>query len=373
MIYFDNSATTWPKPDRVYRGVYEFMKKYGANPGRGGHYMAQKASEAVYECREVAARLLGIDDCSKIIFTKNTTEALNMVIKGVLKPGDHAVCTSMEHNSVYRPLDKMSKNGVKFDIVQGDKDGIISPGNIEDAILPETKLVIVNHMSNVCGTIQDIEAISEIVHRKGALLLVDCAQSGGLININMNNVDFAAFAGHKGFYGPMGTGMLCINCDTDISSLTEGGTGSYSDSIVQPEEFPDRLESGTLNAPGIAGLCEGMKFVSVVGLDRIYEHEMKLTKYFTDNLRSIKGITMYGPDEYSKKGPVVAFNKAGMDCVTLAQKLNDKFSIASRAGYHCAYKSHQTIGSVDGCVRFSFGRFNTIDEVGKSLKAIELI
>lgn len=373
MIYFDNSATTWPKPDRVYRGVYEFMRKYGANPGRGGHYMAQKASDIVYECREIAAKLLGIDDCSRIIFTKNTTEALNIVIKGVLKPGDHAVCTSMEHNSVYRPLDKISKNGVKFDIVQGDKYGVVSADDLSKAIRAETKLVIVNHMSNVCGTIQDIEAISRIVHSKGALLLVDCAQSGGIVNPDMNFVDFAAFAGHKGLYGPMGTGLLCINSNVHIGSLTEGGTGSYSDSIAQPSEYPDRLESGTLNAPGIAGLCEGMKFVSVVGVDSIYEHEMRITKYFTDNLRSIKGVTVYGPEDYSIKGPVVAFNKSGTDCVTLSQRLNDKFSIASRAGYHCAYKAHQTIGSCNGCVRFSFGRFNTFDEAAKALKAIELI
>ncbi len=373
MIYFDNSATSWPKPDRVYRGVYEFMRKYGANPGRGGHYMAQKASDVVYECREVAAKLLGVPDCSRIIFTKNTTESLNIVIKGCLKPGDHAVCTSMEHNSVFRPLDKMTKNGVKFDIVQGCETGVVSAEDISKAIKPDTKLVIVNHMSNVCGTIQDIKSISRVVHSKGALLMVDCAQSGGVINIDMSSVDFAAFAGHKGLYGPMGTGMLCINCDADISSLSEGGTGSYSDSIIQPSEFPDRLESGTLNAPGIAGLCEGLKFVSVVGIDRIYDHEMKLTKYFTDNLRSIKGITVYGPTDYSLKGPVVAFNKDGIDCVSLAQTLNDKFHIASRAGYHCAYKAHQTIGSKDGCVRFSFGRFNTYEEAARSLKAIELL
>ena len=373
MIYFDNSATTWPKPDRVYRGVYEFMKKYGANPGRGGHFMSNKASEIVYECREVAAKLLGVEDCSKIIFTKNATESLNIVIKGTLKPGDHVVCTSMEHNSVYRPLDKMSNNGVKFDIVQGDDEGFVSPDDINDAMKENTKLVIVNHMSNVCGTIQDIEGISKIVHSKGALLLVDCAQSGGIIDIDMNLIDFAAFAGHKGLYGPMGTGLLCVNCDADISSLTEGGTGSYSDSIVQPREYPDRLESGTLNAPGIAGLCEGIKYVSILGTDRIYDHEMKLTKYFTDNLRSIRGITVYGPSDYTRKGPVTAFNKEGMDCVTLAQRLNDKFSIASRAGYHCAYMAHQTIGSKDGCIRFSFGKFNTLDEVSKALKVIELL
>ena len=373
MIYFDNSATSWPKPNRVYRGVYEFMKNVGANPGRGGHYMAQKASETVYECREVAARFFGVDDCSRIIFTKNTTEALNIVIKGCLKSGDHAVCTSMEHNSVYRPLDKMSENGVKFDIVSGDEMGYVTAQNIEEAMKPNTKLVIVNHMSNVCGTIQDIKAISKVVHNKGAMLLVDCAQSAGVIRLDISDADFVAIAGHKGLYGPMGTGLLCINCDYDLVSLMEGGTGSYSDSTIQPQEYPDRHESGTLNAPGIAGLCEGLKFLSILCSDMIYAHEMELTKYLTDNSRSIKGITVYGTADYDNKGPVVAFNKDGIDCVILSQMLNDKFSIASRAGYHCAYKAHQTIGSRDGCVRFSFGWFNTIEEVSKALKAIELL
>ncbi len=373
MIYFDNSATTWPKPDRVYRGVYEFMKKYGANPGRSGYDMAQKSSRVIYECRELIADMFGISDCSSIIFTKNTTEALNIIIKGVLKPGDHVITTSMEHNSVLRPLDKLSHNGVKFDIVNGDDNGYVDPNDIKNKINPYTKLIIVNHVSNVCGTVQNIQQIGDIAHKNGVLFAVDCAQSGGVVDIS-RNADFFALAGHKGLYGPMGTGILCINCKYKLGCLTEGGTGSYSTHLDQPDELPDKYESGTLNAPGIAGLCEGIKYVRIHGIDAIRHHEAMLAKYFMEGLGNIKGITIYGPRDIKRQTGVVAFNKSGYDCVTLSQMLNDKFKIASRAGYHCAYTAHRTIGSGDsGAVRFSFGNFNTKDEVAKALMAVNLL
>ena len=371
MIYFDNSATTWPKPDRVYRGVYEYMKKYAANPGRSGHTMARASSDIIYSCREITADFIGVSDPAKIIFTKNTTEALNIVIKGVLCAGDHAVCTSMEHNSVLRPLDKLSKNGVKFDIVWGDSSGYVSPQDIENAIRPNTKLVIVNHVSNVCGTIQDIAKIGKIAHKHGALYAVDGAQSGGVLDFDMTDIDFLCLAGHKGLYGPMGTGVLCINCDCPLDTLFEGGTGSYSSHLSQPDELPDRFESGTLNAVGLAGLMEGIKFLRVVGTSSILEHERHLASYFISGLMSIPGVVLYGSDDMSRRTGVVAFNKKDKDCVELAQTLNDRYNIACRAGYHCAYTAHQTIGSGDcGAVRFSFGRFNTKDEVSRALFAI---
>ena len=373
MIYFDNSATSWPKPDRVYRGVYEFMKKYGANPGRSSYYMSQKSSSMVYQCREVIADYFGIKDCSKIVFTKNATEALNIIIKGVLKPGDHAITTSMEHNSVLRPLDKMSSIGVKFDIVNGDERGIINPDDIERKIKPNTKLIIVNHVSNVCGTVQDINTMCDMAHNHNVLFAVDAAQSAGLLKI-YSKCDFIATAGHKGLYGPMGTGILCINNDIILDSLSEGGTGSYSELTTQPFELPDRLESGTLNAPGIIGLCEGIKFVRIVGIDAIFSHEMELAKYFIEGLNSIKNIKIYGINGLNNRVGVISFNKIGYDCVTFSQMLNDKFNIASRAGFHCAYTAHKTIGSSDGgTLRFSFGKFNTKDEVSKALYAINML
>lgn len=373
MIYFDNSATTWPKPDRVYRGMYEFMKKYGANPGRSSYNMSQKSSSMVFESREIVADFFGIDDCSKIIFTKNATEAINIVIKGVLKPGDHAITTSMEHNSVLRPLDKLSGFGVKFDIVKGDENGIVKPEDVEKMIKHNTKLIIVNHVSNVCGTIQDIKSICDIAHKYNVLFAVDAAQSAGLLDI-YKNCDFIATAGHKGLYGPMGTGILCINTDVLPDTLIEGGTGSYSDMTIQPYEFPDRFESGTLNAPGIIGLCEGIKFIKIVGRQEILRHETELTKCFIEGLNSIRDIKIYGINGINDRIGVVSFNKKGYDCVTFSQLMSDKFNVASRAGYHCAYKAHQTIASDEnGTVRFSFGKFNTKEEVLKALYAINIL
>lgn len=371
MIYFDNSATTWPKPDRVYRGVYEYMRKYAANPGRSGHAMARASSDIIYSCRELICEFIGGIDSTKVVFTKNATEALNIVIKGVMRGKGHAICTSMEHNSVLRPLDKLRKNGVKFDIVWGDSNGYVTPEDIEKKITPETKLVIVNHVSNVCGTIQDISSIGKIAHKHGALFAVDGAQSGGVLDFDMSNIDFLCLAGHKGLYGPMGTGVLCINCDYPLDTLFEGGTGSYSSHLSQPEELPDRFESGTLNAVGIAGLLEGIKFLRVVGTNSILEHERHLTSYFINGLMSIPNTAIYGSTDISKRTGVVAFNRKDKDCVELARILNDKYNIACRAGYHCAYTAHQTIGSGDcGAVRFSFGKFNTKDEVSRALFAI---
>lgn len=371
MIYFDNSATSWPKPDRVYRGVYEFMKKYGANPGRGAHAMSFEAQKVIYTCREMLCDFFGCSDSSSVIFTKNATESLNTVIKGVLKSGDHVITTSMEHNSVLRPLDKLTDFGVKSDIVWGGADGFVNPADIENMILPNTRLIIVNHVSNVCGTVQDISEIGRIAHRHGVLFAVDAAQSAGVLDFDMSNIDFLCTAGHKGLYGPMGTGVMCINCSEMIDTLTEGGTGSYSLDMEQPREYPDRFESGTLNAPGIAGLLEGVKFLRVVGTKAILEHEQRLAKYFIEGLSTIKGVKVYGCEDINKRTGVVAFNKNGFDCTQLSDILDSKYGIASRAGYHCAYKAHCTIGSgEEGAVRFSFGRFNTRDEISRALFAI---
>ena len=374
MIYFDNSATSWPKPDRVYRGVFEYMKKNGANPGRSSHSMAYASSNLIYSCRELLADFIGISDPSNIIFTKNTTEALNIVINGLLSAGDHVICTSMEHNSVLRPLDKLRQNGVEFDIVWGDSCGVVNPSDIEKHIRSNTALIIANHVSNVCGTIQDISAIGKIASKHNILFMVDGAQSGGVLDYDMTDIDFLCLAGHKGLYGPMGTGVLCINTQKAPAPIILGGTGSYSKSLTQPDEMPDLYESGTLNAPGIAGLLEGIKFLKVVGTENICHHERQLAKYFIEGLLNIKNTEIYGTNDISKRTGVVSFNKAGYDCTELCAILNDKYNIACRAGYHCAYTAHQTIGSGEtGSVRFSFGRFNTKEQVSKALLAISHI
>ncbi len=372
MIYFDNAATTWPKPDRVYRGVYEFMKSCAANPGRGGHRMARRSSDIVYTCREMLAEFIGVNDPSSVIFTKNATEALNTVIHGVMSSGGHAVCTSMEHNSVLRPLEDLARRGIiSYDMVWGNSEGFVTADDIIRRVRADTKLIVVNHVSNVCGSIQDISEIGAEAHKRGILFLADGAQSGGVINYNMDNIDFLALAGHKGLYGPMGTGVLCVNTDAYIAPLTQGGTGSYSSVLTQPDELPDRLESGTLNAVGIAGLLEGIKFLRVVGMEDILHHERELARYFIEGLSVIPNTVLYGTTDISKRTGVVAFNRTDIDCVTLAAVLSDKYDIASRAGLHCAYNAHRTIGSGDdGAVRFAFGRFNTRDEVSKALLAI---
>lgn len=372
MIYFDNAATTWPKPDRVYRGVYEFMKRSAANPGRSGHRMARRSSDTVYACREMIAEFVGGLDPSQVIFTKNTTEALNIVIHGVMCGGGHAVCTSMEHNSVLRPLEELARQGkISYDIAWGDECGTVSAEKIFSLVRSDTKLIAVNHVSNVCGTIQNISEIGAMAKDRGILFLVDGAQSGGVLKYDMKNIDFLCLAGHKGLYGPMGTGVLCINTDAYLPSLMQGGTGSYSSFAAQPDELPDRLESGTLNAVGIAGLLEGVKFLRVVGTDDILHHERELTRYFIEGLSVIPNTIVYGAKDINMRTGVVAFNKANIDCVTLAGTLSDKYDIASRAGFHCAYNAHKTIGcGDDGAVRFSFGRFNNREEASKALLAI---
>ena len=372
MIYLDNSATSWPKPDRVYRGVYDFMKKCGANPGRSGYESAEYASEVVYNCRELICNMFGLKNPSNVIFTKNTTEALNIVIKGVLNFGDHVVCTGMEHNSVLRPLEDLKKKGISYDVVMADESGFVSPDKIFQKVGRNTKLIVVNHVSNVCGTIQNIETIGDMARKRGILFLVDGAQSGGILNYTMENIDFLCLAGHKGLYGPMGTGVLCINTDVPIKPYTLGGTGSYSSLLSQPKELPDMLESGTVNAPGIAGLCEGLKFLRFVGIDEILNHERRLTKYFLEGLGQMKNIRVYGPGDLMHRTGVVSFNKEGRDCTEISDILSSKYGICTRAGYHCAYMAHCCLGTNEtGTVRVSFGRFNTMDDVSKTLFAID--
>ncbi len=375
MVYLDNSATSWPKPNRVYRAVYEFMKKSAANPGRGGHKMAVEASEVVYYCRELMCSMFNASNPSNVVFTKNTTEALNMAIKGVIKKGDHIIATSMEHNSVLRVLYKLASEGfITYDIVYADNKGYVKCNDIEAKIKPNTRLVVVNHISNVCGSIQPIYEIGALCKRHKLYFLVDGAQSGGIVPIDMykNNISLLALAGHKGLMGPMGTGALIVADGIGLNTIFEGGTGSYSKELLQPLEMPDRLEAGTLNAPGICGLLEGLKYITVVGINNIYEHELALTRLFLKGLNDIKNIKVYGPTANDLRCGVVSLNIEGKDCVETAEILSNRYNIAVRAGYHCAYTAHETIGSSDtGTIRFSFGPFNTAEDVKKSLFALK--
>ncbi len=378
MIYFDNGATTFPKPKSVVNAVNYAITKIGANPGRGGHNMAMKASDVLYDCRNNAAKLFDIDNPENIIITNNCTTALNTVIKGILKTGDHAVISSYEHNAVVRPLEFLKSKGVEYDIaqaVQGDDEATINI--FRNSFKENTKLVICTHASNVFGVRLPIERISALCKLNGILFCTDAAQTAGIIPISLKNsdIDYLCTAGHKGLYGPMGTGLLVINSDIIPESLTQGGTGSLSVQINQPEILPDKFESGTHNLLGIAGLNEGIKYVMRKTPQKIFDYEIKLASELYGGLSKIKDIELYTekPD-YNGYVPVISFNIKGLDSEKTAQILNDKFNIAVRAGLHCAPLAHKSFGTIEkGTVRAVISSFSTLNEVNYLIKAVSQI
>ncbi|MBR5505396.1 MAG: aminotransferase class V-fold PLP-dependent enzyme [Clostridia bacterium] len=373
MIYLDNAATTWPKPNQVTEAVAKSMKYYGANPGRSGHKMAIRTSEKVYECRELVADFFGLSNPANVVFTQNSTMALNFAIHGILKAGDHAICTVMDHNSVLRPLFAKSPD-VDVSYLGADSEGVIDPSELEALIRPNTRLVAMTHVSNVCGTVTPVEDIAKVCRQHGILFLLDASQSAGIIDIDMQQmkIDLLAAPGHKALYGPMGTGLLCINTDFELAPIMQGGTGSYSKELTQPLELPDRLESGTLNLPGICGLAEGIRYINRIGIANIREHEAKLTAYLLDGLSRIKDINIIGKKNTLGRTGVVSFTHNSKDCVDISSYLSSNFSIATRSMYHCAYKAHEALGTSDGgTVRVSLGVFNTLSEIKILLYALK--
>ena len=373
VIYLDNGATTWPKPPSVLREMNKCFKYYAANPGRGGHDMAIRCSEVVFECRNLAGDFFGVPVPEKVIFTSNATHALNVAIKGCLRAEDHVIITSMEHNSVVRPIVSL---GCAYDIAKADADGYVNPKSIEKLIKTNTRLIVCTLASNVCGSLQPFENIAKIARKHKILFLLDASQGAGSVDINMSKqgIDILAAPGHKGLYGPSGTGLLCLNTDVELKPLIEGGTGNRSKEFVQPQEMPERLESGTLNFVGIAGLKCGLEFIKKLSIDEICYHENNLANILADDLAVIKGIKLSG---FSKKRPrigVVSICSDVKDCVEIAALLNSDYKIATRAGYHCAYLAHQTLGTEkSGTVRFSLGVYNTIDDIKKAALAINKI
>lgn len=369
MIYLDNAATTFAKPRQVYEAVVSSMVKNGVNAGRGGYRAAILANEMLYETKERLAALFHIDNPERIAFAYNATHALNMGIKGVLSYGDHVIITSMEHNSVLRPVKAGELNKrISYSVLHANEKGEVDMHRLEQLIRPNTKLICMTHSSNVCGTIMDIYKAAEIAHKHNILFMVDAAQSAGILDIDCTKLDLVAFPGHKGLMGPMGTGGLYVKEGLMLQTILEGGTGSLSESVYQPEIMPDRLESGTQNIPAIAGLGQAAKFLLDTGLDNIRHQEDMLCAYFEERVRAMPGITVYGSDN---KTAICALNINGADCVTVAQQLNDRYDIAVRAGLHCAILAHKTLGTEKtGCVRFSFGFFNTIQEVDKAVNAV---
>lgn len=376
MIYLDNAATTYPKPETVYDEVMRAMKEYGANPGRGSHAMAIEGARVIYETRENLAQLFNIDDPMRVILTFNATDSLNQGIKGVLNPGDHVITTTMEHNSVLRPIKELEKYGIKNTIVHCNSDGSINTERLEEAIRSNTKLIVTTHVSNLSGTILPIEKIGNMCKRRNVLYMLDASQSAGVLDIDMkkHNIDLLAAPGHKGLLGPQGTGILIINCDDEIKHLKEGGTGSESSNIYQPDFYPDKLEAGTHNLPGIAGLNEGVKYILNKGTKSIYSHEKKLLEAFIEGIKNISKIKIYGPEDIEQRCGVVSVNLENVDSSELAFMLDTEYGIAVRPGLHCAPLAHKTIGTENvGAVRFSVGPFNEMTDIKAAVNALKEI
>lgn len=358
MIYLDNAATTYPKPESVIKAVSEYMRNCGASPGRGGYSSAMQASSVVYECRENLASLFHLPDPERIIFTKNSTEAINTAIFGLVEKGDEIIISSMEHNAVLRPAHECTRRGAKLIVAHADYTGRVSPESIEKLITPKTKLICLIHSSNVCGTVNDIYSVAAIARRKGILTLFDCAQSAGVIDIDAKNFDMLAFSGHKGLLGPFGTGGLYVRDGISFSPLLFGGTGSLSESALMPSFLPDRFEAGTLNACGIAGLNEGVKFIMHEG---VFDKEKEITEYLYDNLKNISGLTIPGLRERTSAVSVII---KGVDCIEAAEMLDLEYGIAVRSGLHCAPMAHRTLGTItSGTLRISPGFFTKHEDI----------
>jgi cysteine desulfurase family protein len=371
IVYFDNAATSWPKPPEVRAALDEYFGLAGGNPGRSGHRMSIAAARVVERARDAMARLLGVDDSSRIVLTKNATEGLNLAIHGLLRPGDHAITTSIEHNSVMRPLRHLEAAGVELTVVECDSEGMLDPAAIAAAIRPGTRLIVTLHGSNVMGALLPIEEIAAIAGAAGVPYLVDAAQTAGVFPIDAATVDLVAVTGHKGLLGPTGTGGLFIAPHLSLDPLLQGGTGSDSDLDVQPDFLPDAHESGTLNVAGYSGLAAGIDVVLSHGLETIAAHERSLVSRFLDGAAGIDGVVTHGPKRIEDRCGVLSFVVDGLTPSEVGTLLDEQFGIMSRVGLHCAPGAHRTLGTFPtGTVRFGFSIHNTPDEVDHALEAV---
>lgn len=377
MIYFDNAATSFPKPKRVYEEMLWCMEKYCANPGRGGHKMSLESGRAVLKVREIISDFFYIKNPMQVVFTKNATEAINIAIKGVLKEGDHVITTCMEHNSVIRPLKALEKeNIIELTIVPGDEFGEVDAEDIRRAIKGNTRLIVSTLSSNVNGIIMPVKDIGSIAKEKGVLFLVDAAQGAGSIKIDVEelNIDMLAFPGHKGLLGPQGTGGLYVREGIKINPLILGGTGSNSESFMQPETFPDIFESGTINTPGIVGLGYGIEYINRMGLDNINILKHKLVKTIYEGLSELRNVKIYSRPEISKNSGIIAFNFDDVESNEVSYVLDKVYNVATRSGLHCSPLAHTTLKTIKtGAVRISVGCFNTLEEVKIVLKFLKEI
>ena len=378
-IYFDNAATSWPKPDCVQKAVTHYLKNVGANPGRSGYSASVEAGRIVYSARENIARLFNNNDPLRVIFTSGVTEALNLALNGLLNPGDHVITSSIEHNSMMRPLRYLEENGVELTIIQCDSQGKLESSDLNKAVRSNTKMIALNHASNVNGTILPIAEAGKICREYNLILLVDTAQTAGSYPIDMQKdcIDLLAFTGHKSLYGLPGTGGLVIGEGINVDKfipLKRGGTGSFSEKEEQPNFLPDKFESGTLNFVGLAALNAGLDWILETGVYNIHSHEKELTGYLLSGLKSIKGIQIYGPEDVNFQTSTVSFNINNLSPSDVGQILDEQNGILCRVGLHCAPAAHKTIGTFpDGTVRFGLGYFNSIEEIDFAVNAIKEI
>ncbi len=372
MIYLDNAATTLHKPPQVMDAVVRAMTAMG-NAARGAHGGALEAARTVYNTRVKLARLFGCPRPDHVIFTANSTEALNIAISGLIRPGDHVITTDCEHNSVLRPLYRLEEEGAALDVVPADRLGRVACEDLEALLRPDTRAVVCTHASNLTGNVLDIARIGEMARRRGALLIVDASQTAGALPIDMEamGIDVLCFTGHKGLMGPQGTGGLCVRPGVEIEPWKVGGSGVHSYDRRQPREYPTRLEAGTLNGHGIAGLSAALDFLQEVGLEAIEAKERALMDRFYQAVSAMDGVTVYGDFSQARRSAIVSLNIRDYDSAAVSDELSETYGVATRPGAHCAPRMHQALGTTDrGAVRFSFSWFNTREEVDEAIRAV---
>lgn len=377
MIYLDNASTSYPKPESVYRVMDHYMREIGASPGRAAYGSALKAEEIVRQTRVKLARFFNFKPHERVVLTFNATDALNMVVKGIVEPGDHVVTTDLEHNAVSRPLNFFESEGtITVTRLSSSKDGFIDPSDIKKSIAKKTRMIILTHASNVLGTIQPLPEIGEIALEHGVIFVVDAAQTAGHLNIDFKelNSDILVFTGHKGLMGPPGTGGVLIREGIPIKAWREGGTGGDSTSSLHPEEMPSHLEAGTPNTVGIAGLGEAVEYLLNIDVEKIKEHELKLIEIFLENVSSNNKVHIYGTHKLERKIGVVSFNIEGHTPEEVGAIMDSSYDISVRTGLHCAPDIHQTLDAFpEGTVRISTGIFNKEEELEKAARAVNEI
>lgn len=372
MIYMDNAATTMTKPKEVIDAVVTAMCSMG-NAGRGAHEAALDASRVIYDARERLARLFGVDNPKQIVFTNNSTESLNIAIRGVLNPGDHVITTMLEHNSVLRPLYAMQEKGIELTIVKSSREGNISYEEMEAAVRPETRAIVCTNASNLTGNMIDLVRVGEIAKKHGLLLIVDASQTAGVYPIDVRgmNIDILCFTGHKSLLGPQGTGGMYVREGLKVRPLKCGGSGVDTYNKKHPEEMPTALEAGTLNGHGIAGLDAALKYLEETGIDTIRETELKYMRQFYEGVKEIPGVKIYGDFTTEKRCPIVTLNIGDYDSAEVSDELLVSYGISTRPGAHCAPLMHEALGTIEqGAVRFSFSHYNTEGEVQTAIEAI---